>query len=592
MNTNTNSKTKGTIKKSRNMVRRIILIATFLALIMCGCVGTIGFNHIKKAYLDSFSEGLKAAGVLLNNQVSNQVQGDWSLSEDGQLLKGDTEVHDMIQNQLDSLHEQTGMHFTIFYGDTRYITSLTDSETGKRMEGTSASGEVVDEVLKNGNSYLATDLEMAGQQWYAYYIPLKNSDGTVVGMVFAGRDTSIVTKNMKAAANAIILTIIGFFFFNWGVARYLISTSTKAMRDIVGSLQNLEDGELSFYIDDKTFKRKDELGVIAGSSAQLRDKLQEVITVTKKLSNDVTNSGVSLAASAESASKVAEQVTAAVEDISRGAQSQAESMESSVNNTTEMGDSIDDITNRIEDLSAAANDMLTGAKRTVDTLESLMTKNGEVMTSMKDINNQINLTNNSVKDIAEASSSITAIATQTHLLSLNASIEAARAGEYGKGFSVVATEIGTLANQSKEAAATINKIVETLVAESAKSVETIETLSVSVKEQNDQLTTTKSDMDGVVVNVNNVDNSTKLIAEKIHLLNDLKSSFSDIISELSAISQQNAASTEETNASMEELNATFALISDAANDLRKMAETLNEQMAFFSISEEDAKKLA
>ena len=343
-----------------------------------------------------------------------------------------------------------------------------------------------------------------------------------------------------------------------------------------------------FYIDDRTFKRKDELGVIAESSAQVRDRLQDVISTTKKLSEDVTQSGESLANSAATASRVAEQVTCAVEDISRGAASQAESVESSVNNTNEMGESIDDITCRVEELSAAANDMLSGANRTVDTLKSLMNKNESVMTSMHDIDEQIRLTNDSVMDIAEASNIITAIADQTHLLSLNATIEAARAGEYGKGFSVVASEIGSLSAQSKEAAVSIKKIVETLVTESQKSVATISELNESMQEQNAQLTNTKDDMDAVVVNVNNVDNSTKLIAEKIHLLNDLKTSFSDIISELSAISQQNAASTEETNASMEELNATFSLISKAAGDLRDMAETLSEKMEFFSLEKVSA----
>ena len=576
-------------KKSRNMVRGIILIASALALAMSALIGFIGYNHIKEAYLTSFSEGLQAAAILVENQLSNEIPGDWSLSEDGQLMKGDTPVHDMYQAQLDDLNQRTGMDFTLFYGDTRYVTSLTDANTGKRMEGTQASDVVVSEVLKGGNEYLAENFQIGGQDWYAYYLPLKNSDGSIVGMVFAGRDTSVVVANMTAAMRAIIATFVIFFLFNWGVARIIISRSTKSIRDIVNGLQQLEDGDLFFYIDDRTFNRKDELGVIAGSSAQVRDKLQDVISVTKKLSEDVTQSGVSLANSAETASHVAEQVTTAVEDISRGAQSQAESVENSVNNTNEMGDSIDDITNRVEDLSAAANEMLTGANRTVDTLSTLMNKNASVMSSMNDINDQIRLTNNSVKDIAEASNVITAIAEQTHLLSLNASIEAARAGDYGKGFSVVASEIGTLSAQSKEAAVSINKIVETLVAESQKSVDTIEELSESMEEQNNQLTSTKNDMDAVVENVNNVDNSTKMIAEKIHLLNELKNNFSDIIAELSAISQQNAASTQETNASMEELNATFSVISDAANDLRKMAEILNEKMDYFSLEETEKK---
>ncbi len=571
------------MKKNRNMVRGIILVATFLALLMCTCVGVIGYNHIKKAYFTSFSEGLQAAAYLLEDEFSNEIQGDWSISEDGQLMKGETAVHDLYQAQLDAIHNKTQMHFTVFYGDTRYITSLTDANTGMRMEGTRASEVVANEVLRNGNNYLAQNFELAGQNWYAYYLPLRNSDGSVVGMIFAGRDTSIVDSNMKAAALAIIGTFVGFFFFNWGVARYLISTTSKSIRDIVKGLKNLEDGELSFYIDDRTFNRRDELGVIAESSAQVRDKLQDVISVTKKLSDDVTLSGVNLANSAATASRVAEQVTNAVEDISRGAMSQAESVENSVTNTNEMGNSIDDITDSVEALSAAANEMMSGANRTVDTLNDLMGKNENVMTSMKSIDSQIRTTNNSVMSIAEASSIITSIAEQTHLLSLNATIEAARAGEYGKGFSVVAGEIGVLAKQSKDAAVSINKIVETLVKESAKSVETIELLSSSMQEQNDQLTNTKEDMDSVVENVNNVDNSTKMISEKIHMLNQLKNSFSDIISELSAISQQNAASTQETNASMEELNATFSLISDAASDLRSMAETLNDKMAYFTI---------
>ena len=576
------------MKKTRNMVRTIILIASGLALLMAGCVGFIGFNHIQSAYMTSFSEGLHAAAILLEDELSHQYEGDWWVTEDGQLMKGEVEVHDTFQMQLDSLHNKTGMHYTVFFGDTRFVTSLVDSETGKRMEGTKASDVVVAQVLRGGDEYLAKNFEIGGQKWYAYYLPLKNSDGTTIGMIFAGRDTSIVEKNMRAAALAIIGTFVGFFFFNWGVARVLITRSTRAIRDIIGGLQSLEEGELSFYINDRTFNRKDELGVIAESSAQVRDKLQDVISATKKLSEDVTQSGISLAASAETASRVAEQVTGAVEDISRGAASQAESVENSVNNTNEMGDSIDDITGRIEDLSAAANEMMTGARRTVDTIDHLMDKNADVMTSMQNINTQIRQTNDSVKSIAEASNMITEIAQRTHLLSLNATIEAARAGEAGKGFTVVASEIGILSNQSKQAAESINKIVEALVEESKKNVEIIEELGNSVKEQNDQLTTTKDDMDAVVVNVNNVESSTKMISDKIHMLGQLKSSFADIISELSAISQQNAASSEETNASMEELNATFSLISNAANDLRDMAETLNEKMAYFTLDEKTA----
>lgn len=576
------------MKKTRNMVRTIILIASVLALLMSALIGFIGYRHVKNAYMDSFSEELRATAIMMEDIVSHQNDGEWRLSANGELMKGNTLVHDALQAQIDNLHERTGVHFTLFYGDTRYVTSMVDSETGLRMEGTKASAEVVNTVINGNQEYLAENLEIGGENWYAYYLPLKNNDGTVVGMIFAGRDTSLVDNNLKMALRAIIIVYFVFFFFNWGVARFLISTSTKAMKDIVGGLKKMEDGELNFYIDDKTFNRKDELGAIAKSSAELRDKLQEVIKVTKDLSEEVSKSGANLSSSAETASQVADQVASAVEDISRGAISQAENVEDSMNNTNELGDSIEEITDSIEGLTTAATEMLTGADRTVETLSLLMDKNENVMASMQNINDQIRLTNDSVKEIADASNIITSISEQTNLLSLNASIEAARAGEYGRGFAVVAAEIGSLAEQSKQAAVSINKIVENLVGESEKSVETIEQLNAGVTEQNAHLTNTKADMDAVIENVNNVESSTKMISEKIHLLNGLKKSFGEIIEELSAISQENAASTEETNASMEELNSTFAVISDAAGDLREMAETLNEKMGYFTLELEGA----
>ena len=108
------------------------------------------------------------------------------------------------------------------------------------------------------------------------------------------------SKKYGKAGLAILGTFVIFFLFNFIIARILISKTSSAIGDIVGGLHKLENGELNFYIKDSTFRRSDELGVIAESSAQVRDKLQDVISVAKKLSVNVTESGVSLANSAGS----------------------------------------------------------------------------------------------------------------------------------------------------------------------------------------------------------------------------------------------------------------------------------------------------
>jgi methyl-accepting chemotaxis protein len=172
-------------------------------------------------------------------------------------------------------------------------------------------------------------------------------------------------------------------------------------------------------------------------------------------------------------------------------------------------------------------------------------------------------------------------------LSLNASIEAARAGEAGRGFAVVATEIGQLANQSEDAAKKINEIVDNLVRESEKSVQTVVELQEGFEKQNEKIDATKSDMESMSDGVLNVTESADKIIERVHSLNDAKNRLQKIINDLAGISQSNAASTEQTNASMQELNASFTYVNEASQELKNLAASLAEQLKFFNLNEEE-----
>ncbi|SHH69975.1 methyl-accepting chemotaxis protein [Butyrivibrio fibrisolvens DSM 3071] len=574
------------MKKSKfSFIGKLCGAALLMLIAMSIIITAVGVSMVEKAYYDSFAEELHISALQVS-EMAGQWQGDWSLNSDNDLMKGDVAIHDIFQNQLDSLSEKTGISYTVFFQNVRKITTLTDSDTGLRMEGTTASEAVTSTVISGGSEYLSTDLEIGGNSWYAYYLPIRNSDGSVVGMIFAGRSTDDVAASIASAARrmSIISGIILLASFAIGLTMLLVSK--RIVKDVVNGLEKLGKGDLSASFEEKNINRKDEFGDIVRSADTLKNKLNEVISATLNLSGEVTKSGDNLSTSAQTASHVSSQVAEAVGDISKGAVSQAESVETSASNTNEMGDSIDEIGVSVEDLSSATTQMLTAAKRTVEALDGLMEQNKTVMASMMDIDAQIKATNNAVKKIADASHSITEISSQTNLLSLNASIEAARAGDYGKGFGVVANEIGLLAQQSSTAATTINEIVEDLVTDSTKSMEIIEELNAAFNEQSSQLTSTKSDMDGVVTGVNSVEQNTQTISDKVNMLNSSKAQLIDLIAELSAISQQNAASTEETNASMEELNATFALISNSASDLKDLADSLNQKMNFFQLATE------
>ena len=252
-----------------------------------------------------------------------------------------------------------------------------------------------------------------------------------------------------------------------------------------------------------------------------------------------------------------------------------------------MGNNIESITADVEELTAFAAKMQDACDNAMKALGILLKQNEEVVRSMEVIDNQIALTNESVQEIAQASDVITEISSQTNLLALNASIEAARAGEAGKGFAVVATEIGQLADQTGQAAGKIVGIVDNLVLESAKSVDTMKDLNEGFKEQSEQIDATQGDMDILAEGVDKVTESSNQISGMVQNLDSAKESLQDIMQDLSAVSQENAASTEETNASMEELNATFETISEAAGDLQKLAHSLNDEISFFVIDGED-----
>ena len=276
-------------------------------------------------------------------------------------------------------------------------------------------------------------------------------------------------------------------------------------------------------------------------------------------------------------------VSKAVNDIAENNTEQAKATSDAANGIETLSGSIDDSTANVKSLDQNASDMMDLSKQSADTLNALIEKNETTMKDIETMSDQTQQTSDSVAKIADAANLISEIASQTNLLSLNASIEAARAGEAGRGFAVVAEEIGNLANQSDESAKTINSIVGELVDNSAKQVEIMKRMQSVSQEQVTAFTETKDIFVKLRQSLQSCGDSARNISDSIHTMSDERDRIKGNIESLNDAATDNAASTEETSSMAAELDSEVSQSRELIADLESNLKELSDAMSMFQV---------
>lgn len=327
-------------------------------------------------------------------------------------------------------------------------------------------------------------------------------------------DSEITYQN--AILQLIVVLAIGYIVI-FLISYFVIATTRKSMKYANDVISDIAGGNLDVKI---LREGNDEISMLLKNVGKMILRFKGVLS-------DISNGALMV-------KRASNELNAAAQQIAQGASQQASS--------------IQEISASIQEMSANIQENLSNAQRT----EQISSKAAAEVTAVQ----QSALESmKSIKMIAEKISVIGSISFQTHILALNAAIEAARAGQHGKGFGVVATEVGKLAERSKVSAIEIDKLAAN---------------SVRITENAGAL------LQGIVPDIV----STSRFVQEITAANNEQSIGANQINEgvqqLNQVTQQNASFSQQ--------------LSSNAHELAEMASDLMKSIDYFKVHRSDFEK--
>ena len=482
--------------------------------------------------------------------------------------------HDYV----DSLLAQN-VELTLFVKDTRCISSLYTSE-GRRNEGTKADPEIYS-IVCGGQPYFDSGVKIGEDTYYVCYLPIQDRSGKVVGMAFAGEKEDGIKAHVASAivsltAMAIVIALI------FGAIVVLIAMAIgKELAKVVDATEELAKGNLNTDFEiNSTVK---EVETLAQAAGDLKENIGKVISMVASKAGNLDNSMGRIAEGVSTSNQATEGIVLAVDEMAKGSQEMAESVQNTAVKMQEIGEGISAITSLAKSAENSADEVQRESREAKEQLSNLIKANGRTIQISNDVVSGINESAGAVENIRKAAEVISEIASQTALLSLNASIEAARAGDAGRGFAVVAGEISSLANQSDASSQEIQKVVEEIISYSQRNVKLAGDIKAAIDNEGSVLGRVNRSFEVVDKKVQSTAQSVGEITVHAGRLDVAKEGVLDEVSALSAISEQNAASCQETNAAMEELGVTVETINQETQDTRGASTELREAVAFFKL---------
>jgi len=476
---------------------------------------------------------------------------------DGNIIGAIVCGHDLSNSKyVDEIKELTGSEVTIFDGDTRLMTSLTD-ENGDRVVGTKASDTVIEHVINQKNDY-SLQLPLFGHEYYAYYSPLITDEG-VIGMLFNGVNIDEALAGQRDMVRSVlmigiicgIVSVLLMIVFN-------VFAVSKPLKKIGVFAEKIESGDLGISTDSSStvdVHSSDEIGVLArtleraytqmkGYVGEIRDRMHclaegdlstestfefqgDFILIKDSINEHVRNLNHTITEINTSST----QVSSGAKQVADGAQSLAQGSTEQAMAIEELSRSISEITEKTMINAATADKTSTLSATIKENAEKGKLQMEEMISAVSDINE-------ASMGIGKIMKTIDDIAFQTNILALNAAVEAARAGQAGKGFAVVAEEVRNLASKSAEASKDTGKMIQN----SMEKAELGSRIAGETAARINEIMTGINESSGLVTEIAKSSEEQSLSITKINTGID---QVAQVVQQNSATAQESAAASEE-----------------------------------------------
>lgn len=309
------------------------------------------------------------------------------------------------------------------------------------------------------------------------------------------------------------------------------------LNELVAALERMRGGDFTQRI---ASRRKDEFGLVGDGLNRLADDLSILVGQVQRSGIQVNMTATEIAATAKEQQTMTNEIAATTAEI--GATSKEISATSK-----ELDKTMNEVGQVAEDTTQVANSGQTAIGR----MESMMR---QIMDASSSVTNKLAVLNEKTTNINSVVTTITKVADQTNLLSLNAAIEAEKAGEYGLGFAVVAMEIRRLADQTAVATYDIEKMVKEMQSAVAAGVMGMDKFSEEVRRGVEEIRQVSTQLAQIIHQVQTLTPRFQTVSEGMHAQATGAQQISETLTQLGEAAHQSADSLRQSSLAIEQLN--------------------------------------